>query len=483
MADLIITERQNLVAMADKIRALTGENNQLTLGDMGTNLQTVNINKDNIIATLENLGFNIEDIISLEDVAELLPTVEVGIDTSDATATAADILEGETAYVDGKKITGTIATKTSSNLTASGATVTVPAGYYASQATKSVATATQATPSVSIDANGKITASATQTAGYVSAGTKTGTKQLTTQAAKTVTPSVSEQTAVASGVYTTGVVKVGAIPNEYIIDEELATQDSLIAELNTILDNKVAASPAAPTLQDKTVTPSTSSQTVTADSGYDGLDTVTVSAIPSNYADISGVSSSLTSDLVLSGMKFVDANGYLATGSMPINNTGNITLDASTTSYTIPKGFHGGGYKVQVATEEKTVTPTESTQTITPSSGKVLSKVIVEAAPSGGGGSVETCTVTVVRAAYTSGTYVAYENGEIVKKTLSDGTSTVTLENVLCNSSVVLNVSSGTAKITGEAVLLASDMLLDCITYYHVIMCKSGNITLTCREI
>ena len=49
----------------------------------------------------------------------------------------------------------------SSDLTASGATVTVPAGYYASQATKSVGTATQATPSISVDSAGKITATAT----------------------------------------------------------------------------------------------------------------------------------------------------------------------------------------------------------------------------------------------------------------------------------------------------------------------------------
>jgi hypothetical protein len=40
---------------------------------------------------------------------------------------------------------------------------------------------------------------------------------VTKQAAKTVTPTKSEQTAVSSGVYTTGAVKVGAIPSEYII--------------------------------------------------------------------------------------------------------------------------------------------------------------------------------------------------------------------------------------------------------------------------
>ena len=127
---------------------------------------------------------------------------------TDGTAVASDILSGKTAYVDGAKVTGTIVSKTESDLTASGATVTVPAGHYASQVTKSVAAAIQATPSISVDSAGKITASATQDAGYVSAGTKSATKQLTTQAAKIITPSTSDQTAIAAGTYATGEVTV-----------------------------------------------------------------------------------------------------------------------------------------------------------------------------------------------------------------------------------------------------------------------------------
>ena len=74
----------------------------------------------------------------------------------------------------------------------------------------------QATPSITVSSAGLITASATQEAGIVPAGTKSATKQLSTQAAKTVTPTKSTQTAVASGKYTTGAVKVAAIPSTYV---------------------------------------------------------------------------------------------------------------------------------------------------------------------------------------------------------------------------------------------------------------------------
>lgn len=73
----------------------------------------------------------------------------------------------------------------------------------------------QATPSLSLNAaTGEVTAEATQAAGLVAAGTKKATMQLATQAAKTVTPSAAQQTAVASGKYTTGNVVVAAVPTE-----------------------------------------------------------------------------------------------------------------------------------------------------------------------------------------------------------------------------------------------------------------------------
>lgn len=95
------------------------------------------------------------------------------------------------------------------NSSTSAQTVNPDSGYNGlSQVTvNAIGTATQATPSISVDAAGLITASATQTAGYVAAGTKSATQQLTTKGATTITPGTSNQT-VASGTYLTGTLTV-----------------------------------------------------------------------------------------------------------------------------------------------------------------------------------------------------------------------------------------------------------------------------------
>lgn len=144
------------------------------------------------------------------------------IDTSDATlSNAASLPNGVTAYADGVKYTGTAAENDSSDLSVSGATVTVPAGYYTSTASTSVATGS-ATPAASVSATGASVSTGTNTltlsksvsntpqvsAGYVSSGTAGNTSvsltaSVTTKAAATITPGTSNQT-IASNTYITG---------------------------------------------------------------------------------------------------------------------------------------------------------------------------------------------------------------------------------------------------------------------------------------
>lgn len=144
-------------------------------------------------------------------------------DTSDATMTGGgQMLKDVTAYASGTKYTGSIETKTSSDMTASGATVTAPAGYYATAQSKSVssgsvtvpatasgtsATVSHGTNTVTLKKTISVTPSVT-TAGYVSAGTAgnmevTLTGTVTTKGATTYTPTTSNQT-IASGTLLTG---------------------------------------------------------------------------------------------------------------------------------------------------------------------------------------------------------------------------------------------------------------------------------------
>lgn len=132
-------------------------------------------------------------------------------------------------------------------------------------------------------------------------------------------------------------------------------------------------------LQTKTVTPTKNQQAITSDEGYYGLSGVTVEAIPDAYQNVSSVTADAASVLV--GKIFVDKNGNVITGTMPNHGAKKETLDVTSISYTIPKGYHDGTGVINIVLETKNVTPSKSTQTITPASGKVLSKVTVNPIP------------------------------------------------------------------------------------------------------
>ena len=135
------------------------------------------------------------------------------------------------------------------------------------------------------------------------------------------------------------------------------------------------------TLQDKTVTPTKSQQSVTPDAGKYGLSSVTVKAIPDAYQNVSGVTA--TAADVVANKIIVTATGESVAGTMPDNGTVEKVLDATTGNqlYTIPAGKHSGTGTVSIVLEEKSATPSTAAQTITPTAGKVLSKVTVAATP------------------------------------------------------------------------------------------------------
>lgn len=134
-------------------------------------------------------------------------------------------------------------------------------------------------------------------------------------------------------------------------------------------------------LQSKTITPTKQQQAVSPDAGYYGLSGVTVNAIPANYNDTSAVTA-VAGD-VLANKTIVNAAGQNVAGTMPNNGAVSKTLDATedNQSYSVPAGYHNGSGAVSIVLEEKTATPTTAAQDVTPTTGKVLGKVTVEAIP------------------------------------------------------------------------------------------------------
>lgn len=170
-------------------------------------------------------------------------------------------------------------------------------------------------------------------------------------------------------------------------------------------------------LQTKKITPTKEQQSVVPDAGNYGLSSVTVEAIPENYQDISAVT--VEEGDVRANKVFIKADGSTAAGTLADNGAVTKTLDATADnqSYTVPAGIHNGKGTVSITLEKKAATPTKKAQDITPTTGKVLSKVTVAAIPAA---YQDVTGVTAVAADVLTGKNIVGTDGAVIEGTMTD---------------------------------------------------------------
>lgn len=242
-------------------------------------------------------------------------------------------------------------------------------------------------------------------------------------------------------------------------------------------------------LQSKTATPTKSQQSVTPDSGYYGLSDVTVNPIPEAYQNVSSVTAGAAD--VLTGKVIVSATGESVAGTMTNNGAVSKTLDATTNnqSYTVPKGYHNGLGSVSIILESKTATPTTSSQSITPTAGKVLSAVTVNAIPSA---YQDVSNVTATAANVLSGDVFVDSTGAEVTGTMTNrGAVSKTLDATTNNQSytvpagyhngsgtvsIVLETKAATPSTSSQNITPTSGKVLSNVTV-NAIPAKFGDTT------
>lgn len=201
------------------------------------------------------------------------------------------------------------------------------------------------------------------------------------------------------------------------------------------------------TVETKTVTPTKSLQEVTPESGK-VLSKVTVAAIPDNFIDTTDADAT-SDDILVDKTAYIDATKV--TGTMPNNGAVTSTLSIGSTSYTVPKGYHNGEGVVSIVPETKSATPTKSEQTISASTGKVLSSVTVAAIPAA---YQDVTSVTAEAADVLNGKVIVDATGKVVNGAMpNNGATGGSIDGL-----TTLSVTIPAGYTTGGTVSLTSDI-------------------------
>lgn len=219
-----------------------------------------------------------------------------GLNTSDATATAGEILKDKTAYVKGEKITGTIR-------------------YYPE--------------GPAITSGGYLTSDVANVS-VVTSQTKEYLKITSSQIVNPV--AFLKDSKFYCG---TLLSNLGNATADDVTEGKTFTSTAGLKVTGT-------AKASAPTLQSKTATPSTSQQTITPDNGYDGLSSVTVEAMPTAALGTPTISvdsaGKITATVQQASAGYVEAGSKSATKQL--TTKGAATITPGTSDQTIASGTY-----------------------------------------------------------------------------------------------------------------------------------------------
>lgn len=301
---------------------------------------------------------------------------QTAVDSGMTAAAAEQILTGHQAWVNGKKVTGTMANNGAVNqsLAANGAFV-IPEGYHNGEGTvsqtlttKGEATYTPKTTAQVIAKNQYLTGAQTieGDANLVSGNIRSGVSIFGVAGNSNVVDTSSGDAAagnILSGkkAYVDGKLVTGSMANRGAVSENLEVNGTYVIPAG-YHNGEGTVSQSLTTKAAATYTPKTTNQTIAANQYLTGVQTIKgdtnlVSSNIKSGVSIFGVSGSsnvvdtsggdATAAQILSGKKaYVDGN--LVTGSMTNRGAVSATVEAGA-SYTIPAGYHNGSGKVEAS--------------------------------------------------------------------------------------------------------------------------------------